>query len=285
MAFKYARPPISMIFFICFVSSSYIGATASESLSYVRSSEVGVWHCTLDLHTDMFPALQKMIRPTKFHLDIWMRYMMQKKPASENGKPELKILVFSEPLADSFKIVKENAQNMPHSISIDPQLALHASSKATGEAASNTQQIIAADARNLTVDLKFQVSPITNDALPFASMSSRMLLDPNWATDSGHEYLVTALGGGPGKECSFKPLDLPRRSQQLFQKDLGAESQSIFSDSAATASPHQPQQALEAGSLPFQAVVIAKPIWPMDAANMALIDRHIQHYTMLGFSK
>lgn len=259
----------------------------SPRLYFKSRNEMGIWQCTLDLHTNEFPALMGKIRPAKFNLGIWMRYMM---PAPlESSRPEIKALAFAEPLDDSFKF-RDSSQTLPHSISIDPKLELRyllpvlaLSSDAITPTISGSSSPAEASNRpkatmNLTMEVKFQITPINDDALPFASMSPRIPLDPAWAAASEHKYILTALGGGPGKECSFKPLELLLSSKQLFPK--GLEESFLLKGGNIThgynGHAHMPFQ---------QAVVIAKPIWPMNANNMALIDRHIQHYAMLGFSR
>ena len=264
---------------------------------YVRSSdEMGVWHCAMETHTDEFPELLGKIRPTQFHLDVWIRYLM---PESSGGRPEIKVLVFAEPLADSSKIL-ESSQTPLHSISIDPKLELHLSSNTSitsitsngstfgGASDKKITSIRQKWSMRLNVDVKFQVSPVTNDALPHTSTSSRIPLDSAWAAASQHEYVLKALGGGPGKECSFKPLDLLPSSGKLFSKSPAMTENNIkFASSDETSSmPSNQGSTDQTNNLqPLQAVVIAKPVWPMDAVNMALIDRHIQHYVMLGFSR
>lgn len=313
-------------------------ASSSQAL-YVQMHEMGLWQCALELHTDEFPELLGKIKPTKFQLLIWIRYLMPRGPRS---KPEVRALVFAEPLANSFKIIPEAGQVilLPHSISINPRLQLHPltnpsktihafSPDSHTRAASigcdpscdtsvkdskSSNRGARASIRNISVDVKFQIVAITKDALPFASMASRTSLDPSWASANGHEYLLTALGGGgPGKECDFRPLELLLPSERLFgplrhlisrstepstgsEGEFSSTSSPLQSNSSANDDPisvHQSfkqpwkhlQQPQVAVRMPSQAIVIAKPVWPMSAENLAMIDRHIQHYKMLGFSK
>ena len=267
---------------------------------YVRSSdEMGVWNCTMETHTNEFPELLGKIRPTQFHLNIWIRYLM---PGSSGGRPEMKVLVFAEPLADSFKIMESSQTTPLQSISIDPKLELHLSSNYSTAPASAMSANGGARDKNiisikLDVDVKFQVSPVTKKHPPRASTSSRIPLDSAWAAASRHEYGLKALGGGPGKECSFRPLGLLPPSGKLFPKSpamnkntlKSANSDEVSSKPFNKGSEDQTNvlknSSTNRNMLSLQAAVIAKPIWPMDAVNMALIDRHIQHYVMLGFSR
>ena len=75
-------------------------------------------------------------------------------------------------------------------------------------------------------------------------------------------FVLTALDGGPGKSCEFQ-LPKPAESSGL----------NSFDDPEA-----------ETDGFPTEAVVVLSPLWALSNATAALLDRHIEHYAMLGFT-
>ena len=221
---------------------------------FLMSNETGVWHCTMTLSTVDFPQLEGRIKPTDFRMDIWLRY---RRLAPDQSL--IKAVFFAEPLSN-FK--KTNlSQSKPESALLDIDVRLHASSPT-----------LKRRSWALTAPLHFQLSPITPSALPMPS--STQVTIKALPLGSSHQYTITALGGGPGKTCDFHPLTLPR--SRLFQDEPGDE----VSSEITVRSMGQPPIHVA----PSEGVVIGKPIWPVNTATTVMLDRHCQHYHMLGFT-
>ncbi|GAX73331.1 hypothetical protein CEUSTIGMA_g785.t1 [Chlamydomonas eustigma] len=239
--------------------------TAMAFSNIVHDSEAGVWHCRMSFQTDEFIALHDIAPSEKFDMHIFLRYTYKNGSASAAIKGNLVADVPQPPTLNRKRSLA------PKEVDLDPKLTLF--SKDSYNSREWPLQSI----------MKFSLNPISI-AVPVSSfhLTIQLQKQPGGHT---HDYFITALGGGPNKTCHLNPIAVSEMDNLHTTSSLNTAVSATLSATAPPLMGLQSQSRHHQETQPTEAVVVICPLWNVDWRVSVLVDRHIQYYAALGFTR
>lgn len=236
------------------------GAADSARSLYLHANQSGVWHCSMQLPTSLVPGLQEKTRQHSFIMHVLLRYTATQSPGGSKAMVKVRgmnVADVPEPpelLTQATQSPYNSLKHMPFdppAHETDPLLRLWAAKAPPDHPGFQ-----------LYTTLSYPLGAVISGMPSYIEGSFSMPLE--W----GHDFTLTAFGGAEGQQCSFQPDAV---ENQFDPRGIYIDLPAFKTDSKA---------------MPREAAVVLKPLFNMNASlAAALIDRHIQHYAMLGFTK
>lgn len=160
-----------------------------------------------------------------------------------------------------------------NTITLDPKLLLTSTLVSGSRGSQGTQLSL-----ELETSVMFQLCKSIRNVIPFVTVSHHNI------TGGPYElFSLRSLNGktnGSSHQCIFRPSSDPPDIQWIFPA-LAPPLGSGVVGGIQTVSDREPE--VQEGQI-RKAVIISKPIWPIDEASMVMLDRHMEHHIALGFT-
>ena len=274
-----------LITFLVLVHAFASGESGLDKITnhnYLKSSDTGVKHCLIPMHTNDFEGLAGKIKPSPFRLHVWMKLLSQQgsqqgsqgRQYLKSASSEMRIALMVEPMPDSRKLEYNGGGKVKERLlTVNLPLVLDISNKEEGHFGKHLLQW------NATI--KFHLSYWGKNVLPFVTHSRKNL------TVRAYEIKLWAFDND--KElCMYRPSNQPvnwilepssNSGLGKIQKAYGPNI--LRKDGGRAQEPRAADTAMEQIN---EAVLVSKPIWPMNEASLALLGRHLEHHNALGFT-
>jgi hypothetical protein len=256
---------------------------AFPSFALIKASQMNVTQCSFRLHTQDFKELRGQTAVSTFDMHIFIRYMQDESTvfirtvmfldlhsSSQLGNQSLSSVI---PGLTQSKTSKQ--QNLPkvdilEDVYLHPELMLtEVSSNDDGKPAGIKQH--SSSSWPISGTIRF---PLEHTIHPYATTGNTSFRTKSRA--SALKYKLTVADGGAGKSCIFKPRVMPLRSvQSAGSQDNPHNALLLPSGSNPVLKPAPPSEA----------ALVLNPMWEINSASLTLLEKHIEHYTLLGFNK